>query len=375
MSYQEQFIKLMKKYSYVGMNSLLIKGGKTYISSDGFMSLEKNQKMTPNTIFRIASVSKVIVALGIMKLYEEKKLKITDDISIHLGYLVRNPKYLDIPITIEMLMTQTSSISDGGDETLGYDGVNGPKIDISLQDLLTNKDYSYYLPSTFSDYAPGTHFEYSNFGCGILACIIERVSNMYFSDYIRKEILLPLDIDGSFRISDIASKDMVASLYEEKDNSFKLIRSYEQFMEYEYPKYALGNNFRMAAGGLFISMLDLSKIMQMLMNKGTAFGKTIFSSDTIEYMMQVHWQGVSDDPSYYKKGLQLNILDNYGQTIYGHFGSAYGLKSYMFFNEKLGMIFLSNGANFKYNDATGITYTQDDALKFMMSYEENNDES
>lgn len=374
MNYQESFSKLMSKYKYAGVNTLLIKNGKTYISSDGYMSLETKEKMTPNTIFRIASVSKVIVALGIMKLYEENKLSITEDISTYLGYTVRNPHFPTIPITLEMLMTQTSSISDGADDQLGYDGVNGPKIYVPLKDLLTNKEYKYYLPKTFRNYLPGTHFEYSNFGCGILACIIEKVSGMYFSDFIREKIFMPLDIDASFRISDIIHTSDVASLYEVENDKFKLIRSYKMFKEYEYPKYPLGDNFRMAAGGLFISMMDLSKIMQMLMHKGTVFGKTIFKKETINFMKEIHWQGESDDPSYYKKGLQLHILDNYGPTIYGHFGSAYGLKSYMYFNDDIGMIFLCNGANFVYNNQIGITYTQDEALKFMISYKEDPNE-
>lgn len=367
MNYQEKLKLVLEKYQYVGINTFVINHNNIYTSSFGIEDIQTKKILTENTIFRIASISKVIVALGIMKLYEEKKIFITDDISKYLGYTVRNPHFPTTPITIEMIMTQTSSISDGGDQQLGYDGVNGPKIDISLRELLTNKDYQYYLDKTFSRYMPGTHFEYSNFGCGILACIIEKVSGMYFSDFIRKKILLPLEIDGSFRISDIIHQENVASLYDYTEKEFVLDRSLELFKKYEYPKYELGNNFRMAAGGLFISIKDLSKIMIMIMNKGTINKIQIFNKDTIEYMMEVHWQGESDDPSYYKKGLQLHILEIFGQTLYGHFGSAYGLKSFMFFNNEMGIIFMCNGGNFKYLD-NGITDIQNDVIKFMLNY-------
>ncbi|MGM9899004.1 MAG: serine hydrolase domain-containing protein [Bacilli bacterium] len=371
MSYQTEISKVIKRYKYVGMNSLLIKNNQYYTSSNGFMDLETKQPVELDTIFRIASISKVIVALGIMKLYEAHQLDVKDDISKYLGYMVRNPHYPNVPITIEMLMTQTSSISDGADDTKGYDGVNGPKIYIKLQDLLTNPSCKYYLERTFSNHLPGTHWEYSNFGCGILACIIEKVSGMYFSDYIRKEILLPLDIDGSYRISDIINKNKVATLYGvNSQKEFVMERNLDLFLQYEYPKYELGDNFRMPAGGLFISITDLCKIMELLMHKGIYKNIRLFKEETITYMMDVHWSGDSDDPTYRKKGLQLLILDSYGQTLYGHFGSAYGLKSFMLFNDHIGIISLCNGAIYGSEEKRGITDFQHDLITFMLNYEE-----
>lgn len=369
MSYQESINKIISKYRYVGINTLLIKNNQIYTSVNGYKDLETKEPLNEKSIFRIASVSKVIVALGIMKLYEENKLDVKDDISKYLGYLVRNPHFPDVPITIEMIMTQTSSISDGADDVKGYDGVNGPKVYIKLQDLLTNPNFEYYLDKTFTNYMPGTHWEYSNFGCGILACIIEKVSGMYFSDYIRKEILLPLNIDGSFRISDIVNKNNVVALYDVFENGeFVLQRNLEMFLKYEYPKYELGDNFRMPAGGLFISMLDLSKIMQLLMNKGIYNNIRIFKPETINFMMDVHWSGDSDDLTYRKKGLQLLILETYKETLYGHFGSAYGLRSFMLFNENIGMISLCNGAIFGKTEGRGISNMQHDTINFMFDY-------
>ena len=371
MNYKKEYESIMSKYNYVGYATMVMDGNNIYTSCNGYSDLDKGIKVDENTIFRIASISKVVVALGIMKLYEEKKVDIKEDISKYLGYMVRNPHFPDVKITLEMLMTQTSSISDGADDVKGYDGVNGPKIDIRLEDLLTNPNFEYYLEKTFNNVIPGSHFEYSNFGCGILACIIEKVSGMYFSDYIRKHILLPLGIDGSYRISDIVHKERVATLYDydEKNDKFILSRNLDLFLKYEYPKYNLGDNFRMPAGGLFISLNDLSKIMKMMMDYGVYNNKRIFEPSTIMFMKEVHWQGVSDDPQYQKKGLQLLILEGYGETLYGHFGNAYGLRSYMLFGKTCGYIFLCNGANFGYIKEKGITDIQEDSLNFMTKYQ------
>lgn len=373
MNYQDKYQKVINKYLYAGINTLLVKDGKVLSSNHGYQDLENKIEISNDTIFRIASVSKVIVALGIMKLYEEGKIDVKEDISKYLGYKVRNPHFPDVAITIEMVMTQTSSISDGNHEKLGYDGINGASVDVPLEDLLTKPESEYYLDRTFRNVMPGTHWEYSNFGCGILACIIEHVSGVYFSDYIREHILLPLNIDGSFKVSDIVKKDKVATLYgiDKDDNFFVPLRDLNSFLKAEYRKFKLGNNYRMPAGGLFISINDLSKIMQMMMNYGTYQGIKIFNKETIEFMKEIHWEGTSDDPEYKKKGLQLLILDGYTpNSLYGHFGCAYGLRSFMLFNDEIGMLFICNGADYHRNLERGITNLQHETIEFMVNYKE-----
>lgn len=371
MSYQDKYYEISKKYNHVGINTLLIKNGNIYTSSEGVKTLNEEEGLNINTIFRIASISKVVVALGIMKLYEQGLVDINEDVSKYLGFTLRNPNHPNIPITLRMIMTQTSSISDGNQESIGYDGVNGISEYVSLEDLLINKDSKYYYEHTYTLHKPGEHFEYSNFGCGILACIIERITGFYFSDFIRENVLLPLGLDASFKASDIIHKENIASLYSYNKNTdtFKLERNKEMFLKYEYPKFKIGDNFRMAAGGLFISIHDLSIIMQMFMNHGTYKNVKVFEETTIKFMKEIHWQGTSEDPDYYKKGLQLQILDDYHKDpIYGHFGNAYGLRSFMFFNDFIGIIFITNGANVMDNPKRGISDLQHETMNFMINY-------
>ena len=67
----------------------------------------------------------------------------------------------------------------------------------------------------------------------------------------------------------------------------------------------------------------------------------------MEDARQVHWQSDIPDGYYRKKGLQMAIMDNYGDRLYGHTGDAYGLKSFMLFNDDYGYIFFVNGAHFE----------------------------
>ena len=229
---QDIINNLFEKSNAIGGNVLIadkegIKEQFTY----GFQSKEKNIPTSKDTIYRIASISKVVVATTVMTLVDDGLVDIKEDISKYLGYQVRNPYYPEDIITIEMLMTQTSSICDGEDETLGYDGVNGPRFFVDLQRLLTDPTYEYYTTKTYLKHKPGSFFCYSNFGCGILACIVEKVTGKYFTDYVRENLLLPMGLDASFRIDDIKNLDKVASLYDEKNGELELIRDKDKFFK------------------------------------------------------------------------------------------------------------------------------------------------
>lgn len=369
----ENFKKLMSKYEFSGINAILFNKNEILEScSLGYTNLETKEALQLDNIFRIASISKIIVALGIMKLVEEGKIDVEEDISKYLGYEVRNPNFPNHIIKVKYVMTQTSSISDGADNVKGYDGVNGPSMYVSLQDLLTNPEYEYYTSKTYLNKEPGSHFEYSNFGCGILACIIEKVTGKYFTDYIREILLEPLSLDASFRVDEIKAKDKIVSLYNYTANPPKLCRNTDIFMKYLFPRYPLGDNFRGPAGGLFISGLDLMKISQMMINRGTYQGKEIFKEETIKLMEKEAWRGKTLDISYKAKGLQLNLLEldcwPYKGTkgLKGHFGSAYGALTFMFYTEDFGMIFLCSGEN-STDREEGIKHIEHDALTSLIN--------
>ena len=352
---KELFKEKSENASLVGASSLVFKDGKIVEKLNyGFSSLEKHKKVNNNTVFRIASVSKIMVALCIMKLYEEGKLDLTKDISEYLGFNVRNPKYPDVVITLKMIMTQTSSITDGfekdvnSDVDSGYNLINGTNEECTLRDLL-DPDGKRFVKETFSNYRPATHFEYSNFGCGILACIVEKITGEYFTDYVKKIVFKPLKIDASFVVTDIKTKN-IASTYLYRDGENKLCRSREMFINNVYKKFPLGENFRGPAGGLFISTNGLMKIMKALLRGG----KPILKTATLDKMMQMAWAGKRQpNDSYVAKGLQLEIVDYFNnRRLYGHFGDAYGVKSYFLFNreEQIGMVYITNGGNYKYQE-------------------------
>lgn len=369
--YLDKYNEFIKQFKMVGSNVIFLRND-FYLENEcsGYQHIEKNQKTSFDTIYRIASISKVIVTIGVLKLYEKGLIDLDEDVSKYLGFTVRNPKYPNDIITTRMIMTQTSSIIDDGDFVdglyKGYDGSNCTDDYIMLEELLTPGSKRFY--KGYSDYKPGTNFIYSNLGCGILACLIERITNEYFPEYIKKELLHPLNIKSGFRLEDIEDIKNLAGHYnyDNENDSFKLYRDEDSFRKVQCLKYPIGQNFRGVAGGLYITAYNLSKIMQMLMNKGIYENIRILEEKTVIEMEQVWWSGTPTDPTYKKKGLQMIIMDQFTKDpLKGHFGNAYGLRSFMLYNKNGGLIFLCNGANF-ITDEEHMTIVQEKIIRFLV---------
>lgn len=362
---KDLYESLAKEYKLIGSN-FVVANDKGILESFcyGKASLEDNIYTNEDTIYRIASISKTVGSIGLMMLVEKGLIDLDEDISKYLGYLVRNPHYPNDVITVRMITLQTSSIQDGYDDenpayddiTKGYNGVNGRSIDVSLKDLLTNPNCPYYTPLTFGNYQPGSRWCYSNFGCGIMACIIEKVSGETYVEYMENHLFKPLGIDASFKASRIKNKDLIATMYSYRQNGLKNW-SKEWFTNGGYTFYPLGDNFRGPAGGLFISMKNLAKIMRIFLNYGTVDGVKVLNRETIEQMYQMQWCGLPDD-SYRAKGIQMKIQkDNELLPLRGHTGSAYGVRSFMFFNleANIGGCFITNGIDSSNEDVNAKT--------------------
>lgn len=330
-------------------------GSKRFFAN-GYASVEEKRLADERTIFRIASISKIEVALCFMKQVELGKADPDEDISRYLGYRLRNPHFPDIPITAAMLMTQSSSVLDGDNEDApahhdgkGYEGTNGRDFPVSLERLLTDPTYEYYTERTWGDYKPGTVFHYSNFGAGILACVVERLTGKLFTDVVREVILSPLGMDASFRADEIKHPEDLGDYYEVRKHEGVVTRTLSRtgasFIKTVYPKFAIGENYRGPAGGLFTSLCDLAKIMDVFLDRGMYGEERVFSSETIDRMEQIHFIG-NDERDYRAKGYQLKVSDAFGLVLRGHTGGAYGITSTFFFNPEndFGVLMIANGS-------------------------------
>jgi len=141
--------------------------------------------LSPETPVRIASVSKVVVALAVHRLAEAGRLSLDDPVSAHLGWALRHPAFPQAPITIRHLLMHRSGLSDAG----GYIFPLGTR----PRDRLG--------AASFGPHPPGHAFDYANIGFVILGEMIEALTGQRFDVAIEALVLAPLGLRACFNWS------------------------------------------------------------------------------------------------------------------------------------------------------------------------------
>jgi CubicO group peptidase (beta-lactamase class C family) len=328
--------EIMKKLDVVGLSVAVVKKGEIiYTNSFGLKNIETKAPLSNTDIFRIASISKSFSATSIMQLIEAGKLSLDDDFSDLVGFKIRNPKFPDKVITLRMIMSHTSSIND----SQGYftlDAINPSK----------NPD----LAKCYSDYAPGSGYDYCNLNYNMVGTVIEKLSGERFDNYVKNHILNPLGLYAGYNVDSLdASRFATLHEYDTTAKTFKPSPAAYNPRREEIRNYVMGYTTPIFSptGGMKISATDLAKYMSMHMNMGKYKGKRIISKKSAKLMQTK----IADEEGY---ALALTNLDDLipGKKMVGHTGSAYGLYSAMFFHpkEKFGIVVITNGCNPTYTN-------------------------
>lgn len=366
--------QIMVEHGVVGLAAAVVHQGEVSWSGGfGSSDLERGMLVTTETLFRVASISKVFVGTALMQQLEQGTLQLDDEISEHLGFEVRNPHHLDVPLTIRHLLTHTGSLHEEQTpiaESAYYDFLGATRATShppAIRELLV-PDGAYYTADIWAPWTAGEKFEYSNLGTGILATIVERVSGERFDQYIRKHICEPLRMDAAFNVQDLKNLDRVSVLYnaehEPRIDQFKGIRP----DEIDLSGYTIGSNGMIFSpqGGIRASVIDLTKFLRAHQNGGRIPSASdpgtgddeqgrILQPETVDLMHQVHWQGSGVGGLYKQKGLHVHITDDLiaGERLYGHAGDAYGVLTGMYFSKEhdFGLVYCINGAQLEQGGA------------------------
>ncbi|MDW7694942.1 serine hydrolase domain-containing protein [Flammeovirgaceae bacterium SG7u.111] len=169
-----------------------------YAKGFGFADIQTQERVTPSHLFRIASVSKLITAWGIMRLVEEGEISTDDCVFGQSGILKEfRSSYRDAyDISVEHLLTHCAgwnrrSYGDPMFKTRQIGNATG-KLRPSVDDIIN------YVLARRMPYAPGEHYDYSNFGYAVLGRIIEEVSDMEYEEYIKEVLLDRTNIEGMY---------------------------------------------------------------------------------------------------------------------------------------------------------------------------------
>ena len=316
--------------------------GETAISVRGFADRAARRRVTATDPVRIASISKLVTAIGVMRLVEAGTLDLDADVSTILGYPVRNPAFPDVPISLRLLMSHRSSLTDGADYIL--------PLDATLEGTLAD-------PRAWDrEHAPGRWFRYTNLNFPMVAAVMEAATGERFDRLMRRLVLQPLHLDACFNwsgCSDAAISHAVV-LYRDTGEVARddlhgkrpaCAISPARSGGCDLSEWRPGVNGAIFApqGGLRISMHDLATVGRLLMRGGEIDGMRLLSDESVRALHRVEWaadgrNGDTDRGFYCAYGLGTQVLGAVtpgcdgnpfadARRRFGHAGDAYGLRS------------------------------------------------
>ena len=325
---EDKILGYMDDCMTVGMAVVMVKGNQiVYQNAFGYRDKETLEPLKINDIFRIASISKSFSGMAVMQLVEAGKMSLEDDINDILGMNIRNPRYPDIPITVKMLLSHTSSMKDGGGAERYRDLTY---VDESKTDLETIRNTA-WLP-----YPPGQGYRYCNRALNIIGVIIEKVSGERFDNYVLNHILRPIGADNAgYNLDSLDSRTFTKLyIYSQKEDRLNPGKGYVRNNEDKVADgtYEIGKDgcYWSPTGGMKISAPNLAKWMMTLRDGGVApNGNRIISEAGCKKLLTPVTPADPGTQYCLTTRTDTNFIE--GKTLKGHTGSAQGLKSCMFF--------------------------------------------
>jgi CubicO group peptidase (beta-lactamase class C family) len=305
--------------------------------------------LTADDPVRIASISKLVVALGVLRLVEAGKLDLDRDVSDYLGWRLRHPDHPDSPLTLAQLLGHRSGLADHVDYAL--------PLGTDLETALANR------AAWDADRPPAGDFTYANLNYPVVAAAIEGATGERFDLAMSRLVLRPLGLDACFNwttCSDAAVGRAVV-LYgadgavvrddlKGKRPDCPVVPAVGggcDLSQYRLARYGAGFS---PQGGLRISANDLARIGIMLLRRGGGFLKPE-SLARLETMVPVHpVSGEGTGGFFCEYGIAMHSsggpaladpacrddLFGDGRRRLGHSGDAYGLRSGLWFDLERG---------------------------------------
>ena len=319
----------LNNYNIPGASLAISKSGKLiYMKGFGYSDLAQTDSVYPHNLFRVASVSKPITAVAIMKLVENGQLNLNDTVFGTNGILA-NHIYLSMAnitdnriynITVRQLLEHSGGWDrnipciSGNATPYAYqpshcDPISFPRHvtnSLGAPDPVTEEMHIRFLLEKGLDHDPGTSYHYSNIGYLVLGEIIEEVSGFSYEDYVKTNILEPLDIcDIHIGKSLLTHKKEREVEYE--GNGFTTLSAYggSQQVPWEYGGWVL--EAMSAHGGWIATARDLVQLV--LAVDGFASKPDILNSSSIASMTTG-----STVNSNYALGWSVNSFNNWWHT-------------------------------------------------------------
>jgi CubicO group peptidase (beta-lactamase class C family) len=286
----------------------------------GRARLEPARPATPDTLYRIASITKLFTSTAILQLRDAGKLRLDDPIVEHLPWFRIKPAHGDGPaVTIRHLLTHTAGLPREAGSPYWTDG-----------DFPTPAQVRERLPEQQAALPTETEWKYSNLGLTLAGEIVTAASGRPYAEYVAGHILEPLGMRRTFVASPPADHPDLATGYTRRLPA--AARSVAPFTD--------GRGITPAAN-MTTCVSDLARFGMLQFRDGPAGGAQILKSSTLREMQRVHWLEPDWEAGW---GLGFRVTRVRGKTYVGHGGALRGYRTIVQLcpADRIGVIVLTN---------------------------------
>ncbi|MBR7111160.1 MAG: beta-lactamase family protein [Clostridia bacterium] len=285
-----------------------------YTYSKGYLRYgENSKKVDKNTLFRIASISKIVTGIALYKLVDEGLIDVDKNVSEYIPWIDRTNGNM----TVKKLLSHTAGLPS----EYTPDGVRDESLlEKSLMDELSKVD--------FGAIREESEYLYSNLGIRLASLIMEKVTGERFTSLAQKLVLEPLEMqDTTYFLDEAVQKDLCYPC-DILDGKLAL---HEKTWE---------NAVRYSAGGLFSNINDLSRLARFILNEKSDKGEKIISDKSFSIIKSKIAKDEKGDGDYYGQTMMSKERGNI--TFVGHLGSAPPYATALFTAKDSGVILLMN---------------------------------
>ena len=315
-------------YGATAIQAAVIRDGQVAVQAASGWAVKDQITLTTRHKMRCASLTKVIVGISAGVLIDDGTLDPYADLSGYWGVTARNPSYPDTPITVDMLLTHTSTLSDASGSLSALKGT-------AARQRLAGSGYTGGKPGELSSWS------YNNYGFSVLGMTLERAADQVLDDVLGEAVLTPMGIDAAFEAGSVDDTGLLCALYYPGNSLSRTVSTQKSYVCIQQPGYR-GNFF---AGGFTCSAGELAQLVAMLAEDGTYQGQQYLSAETVAYLEEP----LGQTPDGFYQCRPLRYRENmYGRDrMYYHTGSAYGFYGLLSYDPDTrdGVVVFTTGAS------------------------------
>jgi CubicO group peptidase (beta-lactamase class C family) len=321
-------IAAMRRSGLAGVGvAVIAKGRKPVFTCVGLADPRRGGPIVPETVFRIASISKTMTAIGVMQLRDRGLLDLDDPVNDHLMRLRIEPPAGGAAVTIRHLLTHTSGIGEF------------PRVlDLARKDIwglgrpgtTANEPNAVYGGVIHAEVPAGSKWTYANHGFVVLGQLVEDVSGRPFAEYMRDEVFDPLQMGHTEYLRTERTAPQVATGSHWVLGRFRTVRDYDLTL--------------LGAGSVLSSLQDMAAYASWLSRGTSSRTGRVLQADTLAEMMTSQFTIDRRLPAI---GLAFTLNHVGTHRVAGHDGNIPGFASAMLVapDDGVAVVVLSNTAS------------------------------